>query len=254
MKSHFFQLILYRIYADLKAEADRGYLGFLWWIVEPILFMAAFYVVFGIVMQRGEEGFVYFLLTGLIIWKWFGQSVSMASNSLLAHKNLINQVKLPVVIFPSISVGTTTVKFSIVFILLLIFLVISGGGKPSLYWLLLPIIICIQFIFILSICFISAAIVPVFPDLRLIIDNGLLLLFFLSGVFFDIESLPEDITALVYINPMAMLIDAYRSVLLHAEPPRFDLLFAVVIASIILLVGGFQILRKLNPVYPRIVL
>jgi lipopolysaccharide transport system permease protein len=96
--------------------------------------------------------------------------------------------------------------------------------------------------------------VPVFPDLRLIIDNGLLLLFFLSGVFFDIESLPEDITALVYINPMAMLIDAYRSVLLHAEPPRFDLLFAVVIASIILLVGGFQILRKLNPVYPRIVL
>ena len=254
MKLHYFELILFRVYSDLKAEADRGYIGFLWWFVEPILYMAAFYIVFGVVMQRGQEGFVYFLLTGLVVWKWFAQSTTLAASSLVTHKNLINQIKLPLQVFPLISVGTVTVKFFLVLLLLITFLLISGGGKFSFNLIYLPFIIFTQLIFTFSIALFVAGIVPFLPDLKLLIDNGLLLMFFLSGIFFYITSFPENLLILVYMNPMAVLISSYRDVLLYAQSPSIDLLMYIILFSSALIVICYSMIKKLSSSYPKVVL
>ena len=65
------ELVWYKAYADLRAEAARAYLGVLWWVLEPLLYICVFYVVFGILLDRGGQGFVSFMLCGLVVWRWF---------------------------------------------------------------------------------------------------------------------------------------------------------------------------------------
>ncbi|RME59397.1 ABC transporter permease, partial [Candidatus Parcubacteria bacterium] len=66
---HYFSLILQKARSDLISEARRGYMGMLWWVLEPLLYLGAFYVLSTIVLHRGGEGAVSFLLVGLVVWK-----------------------------------------------------------------------------------------------------------------------------------------------------------------------------------------
>ncbi|MBL4567407.1 MAG: ABC transporter permease, partial [Porticoccus sp.] len=86
--------------AELKAESSRSYLGFFWWILEPALYMVAFYIVFALVFQRGGPGFIPFLLCGLVVWKWFGSVVSGSANVILSSSALIRQVYIPKYLLP----------------------------------------------------------------------------------------------------------------------------------------------------------
>ena len=107
-------LICYKAWADLRAEARQYYIKYLWWVLEPILEMMVFYVVFGLLLSRGGPDFIQFLLIGLIVWKWFGTTVQHCGNSLMGAKVLINQTPLPKIIFPTVFILTDTFKAGIV--------------------------------------------------------------------------------------------------------------------------------------------
>ncbi len=103
--------------AGLRAEAARNYLSFLWWVLEPLFSMLVFYIVFGLLFQRGTEDYVPFLLVGLVSWQWFANTVKHSMTSIYGNGRLMNQVDLPKVIFPSIVVVMDLVKFSFVLVL-----------------------------------------------------------------------------------------------------------------------------------------
>ena len=146
----YLDIILFKTWADLRAEASRAYIGFLWWFIEPILYMATFYLLFGLGLRYGGENFVYFLLCGLVPWKWFSSTISNGSRAIEANAGVIHQVYLPKYILPSITVMINTVKFSIILPLLLVFLIISDL-PPTIHWLGLLPVISLQFLLILSI-------------------------------------------------------------------------------------------------------
>ena len=231
---NYLDIILFKAWADLRAEASRAYIGFLWWFVEPIIYMATFYVLFGLGLRVGSENFVYFLLCGLVPWKWFTSTVSNGSRSIEASAGIIQQVYLPKFVLPTITVMINTVKFLIIFPLLLLFMM-AGGFFPDVHWIALLLLIALQFMLIWSITSLFASLVPFIPDLRYLIENGLLLLMFLSGVFFSIEDMSPLVKQILYLNPMAILIYDYREILLFSRwPPMMDFVY---IGSFSLLVG-----------------
>ena len=116
------ELALYKTKVDLKAEAERTYLGMAWWVAEPLLNMAIYYLVFGIFLKRGTEDFVVFLLVGIVMWQWFASTVTNGQSSILRNKNLLQQAPLNKVIFPLIQVLASLPKFAVGFILLFLFL------------------------------------------------------------------------------------------------------------------------------------
>jgi lipopolysaccharide transport system permease protein len=175
-------LVLQEARAGLRAEASRGYLGVLWWGIEPVMYMGVFYFVFAHMYQRGDENYVMFLLTGMVVWKWFQATLNTGANSLMANAGLMNLVYLPKIVFPLTNIAVNTFKFLIVIFLFLIFLIFTDI-QPSLTWMLLPVLILTQLLLIMSVTCLLAALMPFFPDLRAILDNILLMLFFLSGVF-----------------------------------------------------------------------
>jgi len=74
--------VYYRVKSELTAETARTYLSYVWWLLEPILTIAVFYVVFGMLFERGGEGFVSFLLLGVTAWFWFQHSISKSVTSI----------------------------------------------------------------------------------------------------------------------------------------------------------------------------
>jgi lipopolysaccharide transport system permease protein len=173
-------LVLYKTYAELKAEAKRTYVGLLWWIVEPIIFMLIFYFVFGVLLGRNQPDFVPFLLVGLVLWHWFQATITQCSNAITANQPLLQQVVVPKALFPTVIVVTNTIKFAFVALILVTFLLMYGI-TPGVSWLYgLPVLMT-MLMFITGLSFLFAATVPLVPDIRVLIDNAFRALFFLSG-------------------------------------------------------------------------
>jgi lipopolysaccharide transport system permease protein len=251
MRAHL-DLIKYKVYAELSAEAARTFLGILWWVIEPVLYMSVFYFIFGVLFQRGGEGFVYFLLVGLVVWKWFDSSIRSGMVSLQTNAAVIVQVYQPKFIFPVIVVLINTAKFLFVMLLLLLFLLVSG--KPaSASWLALLPLISVQCVFIASITSLFATVIPFVPDFKWVVENGLTMLFFLSGVFFDISAMPENFQVWLRLNPMAVLIDNYRNVLLQGQMPDWWQLFWVLLFSGILILAALRVFNRFDRIYPKLV-
>ena len=250
---HFSQLILVKVAANLQAEASRNYLSYLWWVFEPVLHMLVFYLVFGFLLQRGTEDFVVFLLTGLIPWLWFNKTVSNSMMSIVQGKGLMMQVHLPKIILPSIVIFQDAVKQMVVILLLLFFLIIYGV-PPSQCWLALPFLLIAEIVFISACSYVVAAVIPFLPDLSYLVRAGLQMLMFGSGVFYSIDMIPEAYHKFFYLNPIASLLRYYRGILLYNQWPDWQGIFSMVAVASVVIFVMILILRRLDHIYPRVVL
>ncbi|WP_165903345.1 ABC transporter permease [Thiobaca trueperi] len=245
-------LVLYKTYADLRAEAAKTYVNYLWWVLDPILSMLVFYVVFGFIFHRGGEGYVPFLLTGLVAWTWYNQTLSHAGSTILNGKGLINQVYVPKLVFPLVTFLTDLTKFAVVLCVLLLFLLISGYS-PSASWLALPLVLLTQLLLCMALGLVLAAIVPYLPDLKLLVGHLLHLQFFLSGVFYSANDIPEPYRFWFFLNPMASLIHDYHVILLKGGWPHWGRLTVIALLSLLVLTLATILIQRLDQVYPRLV-
>ncbi len=247
-----FYLILYKSVANLQVDAAKGRLGMLWWVLEPILYMAAFYIVFTVIRARGDN-IVSFLLVGLVPWKWFATTIVQGSYSIVGGAALIQQVYVPKYFFPAVVLLTNTFKFMIIFFLLLLFLAVSG---ETLSWALLwvPFLILVQLIVVAAMSFFLAAILPFAIDIKTLIENVMMLLFFLSGVIFDISRAPDWIQPYLYLNPMVSIVEGYRDVLLNDVTPKWGVLGLVAFVSLLLLLVAHYLLARYDRIYPKILM
>jgi lipopolysaccharide transport system permease protein len=245
-------LVTYKTFADLRAEAAKTYINYLWWVLDPILSMIVFYVVFGLLFERGGEGYVQFLLTGLVIWTWYKQSLSHAGSAILGGKGLMTQVHVPKLVFPIVTLLTDLTKFGVVLGVLLLFLWLSGYGI-GINYVALPLVLAVQLLLNTACALLLAGIVPYLPDLRLLVENLLHLQFFLSGIFYSAASIPEKYLVYFYLNPMASLIEDYRQILLNDAWPAWGRLAIIAMVSVALLAAGAAFIHSRDRHYPRIV-
>ncbi len=252
MYRQYFELIRYRVFVDLKSESAQGHLGVLWWVLEPLLFLLVFYLIFEVFLQRGGPGFVGFLLCGLVFWRWFDATTKRAMVSIHNGIGIINQVYLPKWIFPATEVASGTVKFTFVLALFVLFCV-AYVGRVSSAWLLLPLLLLVQLLLIGGVSLLLALVVPFYPDIRKLIDNAMLLLFYLSGIFFDIDKLNDELQFWLLLNPMAVLIQQYRLVLLQQTAPDWLALLYVLLLALPCLLLGVVVCRSLDKRYLRVI-
>lgn len=249
---HIFDLVRYRVFADLKSDSSKSYLGVIWWLLDPLLYLVIFYLLFEVFLKRGGEGFVGFLLCGLVFWRWFDTSVKKAAMSIQSNSGTINQVYIPKLLFPITDIFTSTYRFVFILGLLLVFMILYTGGL-SMSWLALPAIILTQMVFIFAVGICFALCVPFLPDIKKILDSFMLMLFYMSGIIFDISRLSEQTQQILSINPMVVLIKYYRGVFLHGEWPDWIGLSRIAIVSLLVLLACLYAGKKLDLYYPRII-
>jgi lipopolysaccharide transport system permease protein len=252
MTFHYIQLILYKAWADLRSEARRYYISYLWWVIEPILEMLVYFVVFGVLQKNKAPHFIPFLLIGVICWKWFSTTVRHAGNSILNSRSLIQQVNLPKAVFPLTVVCTDTFKFLIVFLIVIFYLWISGFPIGAAY-LALPLLLITQLTLIVALGLFFAAIVPFIPDMDILLENSLRIVFFLSGIFFDPRKLSVERQSIFFLNPMAFLINEFRNVMMEGQFHHYKQLLIILMASLLGILIANRIISRFDKIYPRVV-
>lgn len=252
-KIHLLEIFFTKLRLNLKSEASTTYLSYAWWILEPALMIAIFYVIFAVFQSQGGKEFVVFLACGYIPFMWFARSVTNASGAILDGRGLIHQVSIPKPFFPMLVVFQDLVKQGLVFAFMFGFLIVNGV-TPTWVWLTVIIIAFVQLIFVSAIALIAAAITPFFPDFRFLIATLMQAMLFGSGIFYDFKKLVLLKHHEIFLmNPMADLIRNYRQVLMENLPPDWSSLWSILIQSIIVILVCGVFYRKTDTVYARLV-
>ena len=118
MRRHLVELVLFSTYAELRAETARSYLGLLWWILDPAMMMAAFWLVFDVILKTGGPDYIPFLLVGITLWQWMKSCITHGGYAIWSNLPMVRQVPLPPLVFPLVAMLSDTVKFCFIFVLL----------------------------------------------------------------------------------------------------------------------------------------
>lgn len=251
MRLHYIELVLFSTYAELRAERSRSYLGLIWWVLEPAMNMAVFYLVFGVLLPIQTHDYVQFLLVGLTLWQWFKSCVMHAGYAIWTQLGLIRQVHVAPHVFPIVQILADTAKFIFILALLMVILWCSGYPPTIAYVGLIPVLL-IELVFAAGAGYVLAALMPLAPDLRFIIEQVLTVLMWLSGVVVAFDNLPPAMHYWLALNPVAQLIMAGRDILMHGHWPDWLALARVGAISLVLLAVGSFLISRLTPRYVKL--
>ena len=260
MYNYFLQLYKYRellliwTEREIKIRYKQSILGISWGILQPLLLMIIFTVVFSLFARFPTEGIPYpiFSYVGLLPWTFLSTSFSFGSNSLVTNMNLITKVFFPREILPLGSIGAGLFDFIIatsVFIPMLIFY------KIHLTWLVvwIPLILTFQIILTMGITLLAAAIIVFYRDLRFIVPLGIQLWLFATPVVYSMNSIPKRYQSLLIVNPMTGIIEGYRQVLLYNQSPLNIALVYSVVFSIFIFIAGYFIFKRMEKLFADII-
>jgi lipopolysaccharide transport system permease protein len=229
----------------LRADASKYFLGYIWWVLEPLLFVAVFYVVFNVILDSRRSDFLIFLMCGKLPFIWLSKSVNQASMSLVANAGLIGKINVPKTLFPLAVVQEGLYKQAAVFGLLFLVL-LANGYQITTAWIYLVPVILVNYLIIVTCSYIGACLVCILRDFSMIISLGMIFLMFTSGVFWDPRELGDPVKTEIVLNanPVAFMLDAYRQVLMHHTAPDMMHLMIIGLASTVLLVITVQFMRR----------
>jgi lipopolysaccharide transport system permease protein len=245
--SQYFQLVDVRARMALRADAARDMLGYFWWILEPLLFVGVFYVVFDVILESGRADFLVFLMCGKLAFVWFSKSVSAASNSIVSAYGLVGQLNIPKSLFPVAVVQESLYKQLSVFLLL--FCVLWAYHYPvTMGWIWLVPVVFVNYLMIVACSLIGACLVCFMRDFSKVITLFMTLLLFTSGIFWDVNDIgdPHKAELVLALNPMAFILNAYRQVLMFDTVPDLVHLAKIGLASIALIVMTIAFMRKFS--------
>ncbi|HAU67950.1 MAG TPA: ABC transporter [Gammaproteobacteria bacterium] len=230
--NQYFKLIDTHAKLQLRADASRYFFGYLWWLLEPLLYVLVFYVVFELLLDSGRSDFLVFLMCGKLVFVWFSKSVTQASNSIIDNNGLIGMIDIPKSLFPLAVLQQGIYRQLAVFVLLIAFLLLSGYSI-SVEWLYLLPLVIVNYLVIAACALIGASLVCFMRDVSLIIGLGMIFMLFVSGVFWDVRALDNvEMTRMILIwNPLAFLIDAYRQIFMFQQVPDLTHLFLLGLSS-----------------------
>ena len=245
------EILFYQAYCQLRIESERLYIGYLWWILETLVEMALLYVLFRSILDVPVEHYLSFLLCGLVSWRWLAQSVVRAAPSILANQPLASQVFVPKLIFPMAMLMTDAVKFAAGLAMLVVFLRVDGLAPLSAL-ATFPVVLATQFLFIAAVSLWAAALVPFLRSILVGLDVALRFGMFVSGVFFEISRLGEPLRSWLALNPMAILLDAWRTTLMYGAPPDYASLAVIAAASTAAIAAAHAFVARRELDYPRL--
>ncbi len=236
---------------ELRTRYKGSFLGFLWTFVNPLLQLVVYSIIFPFIMKFNQENYAMFMFVALIPWNFFTASLQGASGIIVWNSSMVTKVYFPREILPisyTLS-GLCNMIFSymIVFPMLFVFRV---AFTWNLLWL--PVLFLVQTILCLGLTFIVCSINVYFRDLENLISVGVLALYFLSPVMYDITAIPSKLQKIMFLNPMTGLLVMYRDVTFKGEALDLKLLGFSIVYACIFCLAGWKIFIKLQKKFTEI--
>jgi len=247
------QLVAVLVVRELKVRYKRSVLGLLWTMLNPLLLMVVYTVVFATIMRAAERNFAIFVLSGLLPWLFFSVSLVQGLNSILANQELIRKIRIPQAVFPLSVVGSNLVNFALSLLpLLLLMAALRQPIRPAL--LFIPVAMLILAIFTAGATLLLATFTVFFRDVRHLTEVLLQMLLYLSPVFYNLQVLPQRdawwfhaLQLVLRLNPLSYLFALVRDPIFYGRLPAAQVVGISVAAAALLVVLGFAVFQRLSP-------
>lgn len=231
---------------DIKVRYKQSVLGGLWVILRPVLSMAIFTLIFGMLANIPSEGLPYalFVYSALLPWTYFSQAVSVSGNSLVGSAGLVGKVYFPRVILPMASVAGGLIDLGISSVTLVILMFVFGVGW-SVGMLAVPFFVLTITITALGVGTLFSALTVAYRDFTNITGYFLQIWLFATPVIYPVTLIPEKWRWIMYLNPMAPQVEGFRSSFLGRPIDPLSVVISLMF-SLVLLAAGMGYFLKVE--------
>jgi homopolymeric O-antigen transport system permease protein len=239
---------------DLKARYKQTALGVAWAILQPLLLMVVFTVVFSRFARVPSDGIPYpvFAYSALIFWTFFAKTLLGGTIAIVASGDLIRKIYFPretllvsVVLSGLIDLAVAATVFAGFLVYYQVPL------APTVVWV--PVLLALQTLFVAGLIFFTAPIHVRFRDVGHAVPLLVQLWMFATPVAYPVSVVPESLRALYLLNPMAPIVDGYRRAILHGQTPEVGSLLVSAVVTLVLLLGGYATFKHAERTFADVI-
>jgi len=239
---------------EIKIRYKQSMLGAAWAILQPLSATIVFSIIFSMFVRVPTDGIPYpiFYYSALLPWTFFATAISTGVPSLVNNMSLVTKIYYPREIMPLAAILASFFDFliaSLIFIGMMIFYQIP----VSLTFVFIPLILIIQSILTVGVVFLGSAMMVFYRDIRFIMPLGIQIWMFLSPIIYPLSKVPERFRLLYMLNPMAVVIDSYRRVILQGKLPHITYLLVGGAVSSLLLLGSYYYFKQAETIFADVI-
>src|SRR5512145_351290 len=221
--------LLYEMVArDMRLRYKRSVLGIAWSLINPLAQMLVFTFIFQKMFTQKIANYPVFVFVGVLAWGWFQSSLVAAAGAITDNRELIKRPGFPTALLPIVAVTTQLVHYLLALPIVFAF-VIFGHGPVGPAFLLLPLVILLQYGLSIGLGYMLAAVNVRFRDTQHLLVVALMLWFYLTPIFYDYNLIPEAYRFVYNLNPLVHLVQAYRAICLQAALPAWQSLITLLL-------------------------
>jgi lipopolysaccharide transport system permease protein len=239
------ELVLHLVHRELASTHRDTLLGWAWPLLRQLAQLAVLVFLFSKVLDLDIPNYPAFVFTGLIAWSWFQTALTAASYSVVANAHLVGNPRFPPITLPFVAVAVPL--FDVLMALPLLLAMLIAEGRLNEAALLLPPLLVVQFAFMAGLALVVSAANVYLRDVQSAVGVAMLLLFYLTPVFYGLKNVPEEFHWLLRANPMTAFVNADRAVLYYHRLPALIDVAIVGGATVLALAAGLVLFRRLQP-------
>jgi ABC-2 type transport system permease protein len=237
---------------NLKIKYQRSALGFVWTLLNPLATTVTLIAVFGGVVRLPVDSYWAFLLSGFFVWNFLHMTLSAGAYVLGQHASVLRSAKVPAEAFILAAVAARLVEFVVELLLVLIAVALFHHHAVPASYALLPVLVLLQVVLVVGLVLPIATIAAFYDDVQHSLPILLLILFYVSPVFYPAALVPAGAAWLYQLNPVAVLLGLYHSVIYGGELPSGTALLDMTLMSLVVCAAGWLVFRRFRGVIAEV--
>ncbi len=253
----YFGYVIMSARSELKSEVAGSFLSWLWWILDPLLYMLVYAFIAILVFRSSEPYFPVFVFIGLSCWQFFSKSVTAAVKLIHSNRQIVTKIYLPKHMLVLEKMAVYGFKMLVSFALTAVFMVIY---RVPLSWNIFSVIPLLVLLFLVTfgICLIIMHFGVFVEDLQNIITVALRLGMYLSGIFYSIENRLSSISALLAnlvlkVNPLALIMTDMRHAMMCTGNIHWISVAAWFLIAAVICLFGIKLIYKHENSYTKVI-
>lgn len=240
------EMIVGLVRRELRGRYKASVLGFMWTLINPLLQLAVYTLLFSVIMNSSIPQYYLHLFVALVPWIFFSSSVAGGTTCIVSSKEMVKKIYFPREVLPVSYVLSAFVNMLLSFIIIFAVLIISGRGLSLKALVYLPIVMLVELILALGMAMLSSGITVYIRDLEPILSIVTMAWMYATPVVYPLSQVPESIRGLYFLNPMTSIITAYRDILYYKQAPALTTLVHAFLFGLVILVIGTIVFRKIQ--------
>lgn len=249
------ELVYFLTWRDIKVRYKQTALGAAWAVLQPVLQMVVFYLLFNRVANFSSDGVPYpiFNFAALLPWRLFAKALNDAGRSLVNNRNMITKVYFPRLVIPMASVLGGVVDFGIAFLVLAAMMAYYHFSPASIYQFQptlalcsLPLFLLLALVTALGVSLWLSALNVLYRDVAYVLPFLTELWFFITPIVYSSSEIPANLRLIYALNPMTGVIEGFRWALLNTQTAPGPMVWVSAVVSLVILVSGLFYFRRME--------